>query len=61
MPDTTVFLLQTGFFKGVVLPLYEEIASIFPGAAQVLQQAKKNSDHWEKARAEADARQRGAE
>jgi hypothetical protein len=48
-------LLQVGFFKGVVLPIYEELSSIFPGAGLVLEQAKKNSAHWEAARAAADA------
>lgn len=48
-------LLQTGFFQGVVIPLYEQIADIFPGATQVLQQAKKNSQYWTQARAAAEA------
>jgi hypothetical protein len=52
--------MQTGFFQGVVIPLYAQIAAIFPGANQVLQQATRNSDHWIKARAAAEEAQKQA-
>lgn len=47
----SVMVLQTGFFRGVVIPIYDKVASIFPGAKSVLIQATKNCAHWEAAAA----------
>jgi hypothetical protein len=38
---------QAGFFKGVILPLYSDLARIFPATAHVHEQAEANLQYWQ--------------